>query len=88
MSIEDKLSLAKFLESNKDDILHNNIYQLLVNYKLTEKITGNTDIKIFNINDLSPDILAQIIKMFIDRKTDIKLRTDISGTCAPRTPGM
>ncbi len=66
-----KMSLARFLEANPDDILHNSIYQLLTNIKFLQP--AETKVRIFNLNDVPAEHLATIIRMFEERKAEIRV---------------
>ncbi len=72
-------SLSKFLDSNRDDPLHNSIYFCLKNASLisTDNYQGDQYEIIFNIVKIPRDQQDMILKMFKERLQDIKLRKQI-----------
>ncbi len=69
-------SLSKFLDTNRDDPLHNSIYFCLKNASLISTQDEQCEI-IFNIIKIPHEQQEMILKMFKERLLDIKLRKQL-----------
>ena len=70
-------SLSKFLDTNRDDPLHNSIYYCLKNASLLSASGCDQSEIIFNIMKIPTEQQQIIMKLFKDRINDIKMRKQI-----------
>jgi hypothetical protein len=70
-------SLSKFLDTNRDDPLHNSIYFCLKNAAVLSAVHNDQSEIIINIMKVPAPQQEIILKLFKERLADIKLRKQI-----------